>query len=82
LTGRDEAALQRMAERTGGRYYRATDPEALEGILNQIDRLERSDVHVGEIRDFRELYPVFLLPGLLLLMLDFGLRASWLRSLP
>jgi Ca-activated chloride channel homolog len=82
LTGRDEAALQRMAERTGGHYYRATDPEALHGIMGQIDRLERSEVHVGEIRDFRELYPVFLLPALLLLILEMGLRSTWLRSLP
>ncbi|HET6798068.1 MAG TPA: VWA domain-containing protein, partial [Gemmatimonadales bacterium] len=50
LTGRDELALERIAERTGGRYYRATDPEALDGIMNQIDRAERVDVHVGETR--------------------------------
>jgi Ca-activated chloride channel homolog len=82
LTSRDEAALQRMAERTGGRYYRATDPQALEGIMSEIDRLERSEVHVAEIRDFRELYPFFLIPALLLLLLEWGLRAVWLRSLP
>jgi Ca-activated chloride channel family protein len=82
LTGRDEAALQRMAERTGGRYYRATDPEALRGVMGQIDRLERSDVHVGEIRDFRELYPFFLIPALLLLTLELAVRSTWLRSLP
>jgi Ca-activated chloride channel family protein len=82
LTSRDEAALQRMAERTGGRYYRATDPEGLSGIMSQIDRLERTDVHVGEIRDFRELYPFFLVPALLLLTLELSLRATWLRSLP
>src|SRR5215213_3358747 len=82
LTSRDEAALQRMAERTGGRYYRATDPQALQGIMSEIDRLERSEVHVAEIRDFRELYPFFLIPALLLLLLELGLRAVWLRSLP
>jgi Ca-activated chloride channel family protein len=82
LTGRDEAALQRMAERTGGSYYRATDPEALQGIMSRIDRLERSEVHVGEVRDFRELYPFFLLPALVLLALELGLQATWLRGLP
>jgi Ca-activated chloride channel homolog len=82
LTGRDEAALQRMAERTGGRYYRATDPETLDRIMNDIDRIERSDVHVGEIRDYRELYPLFLLPALLLLGAELALGATWLRSTP
>src|SRR3954469_8428113 len=82
LTSRDEAALQRMAERTGGHYYRATDSEALDRILQDIDRLERSEVHVGEIRDYRELYPFVLLPALILLALEAGLGTTWLRSLP
>jgi Ca-activated chloride channel homolog len=82
LTGRDEAALQRMAERTGGHYYRATDPVALDRILSDIDRLERTEVHVGEIRDYRELYPFFLLPAFILLALELGLGATWLSSVP
>ena len=82
LTGRDEVALQRMAERTGGRYYRATDATALGEIMKQIDQSERVDVHVGEIRDYRELYPYFLVPALLLLGLELGLTLTWLRTLP
>ena len=82
LTGRDEAALQRMAERTGGRYYRATDATALDGIMEQIDRAERVEVHVGEIRDYRELYPYFLGPALFLLALELGLSLTWFRTLP
>jgi Ca-activated chloride channel family protein len=82
LTTGDELTLQRMAERTGGRYYRATDPEALDGIMSQIDRAERVDVHVGETRDYRELYPYLLAPALLLLTLELGLGLTWLRTLP
>ena len=82
LTFGDERNLQRIAERTGGRYYRATDPEALSGIMNEIDRIERVDVHVGETRDYRELYPYVLVPALLLLGLELGLGLGWLRSLP
>jgi VWFA-related protein len=82
LTSRDEIALRRIAERTGGRYYRATDPEALSGIMQQIDQAERVDVVVGETRDYRELYPILLGPALLLLIVELGLGASWLRTLP
>jgi Ca-activated chloride channel family protein len=82
LTGGDEAALQRMAERTGGRYYRATDAEALSGIMTQIDQAERIDVHVGETRDYRELFPFVLGPALLLLGLELALGLTWLRTLP
>jgi Ca-activated chloride channel homolog len=82
LTTRDEIALRRIAERTGGRYYRATDPEALDGIMGEIDRAERMDVRVGEMRDYRELYPWMIAPALLLLGLELGLALTWLRTLP
>ncbi|HEV7366306.1 MAG TPA: VWA domain-containing protein [Gemmatimonadales bacterium] len=82
LTNRDEAALQRMAERTGGRYYRANDPESLNRVMDQIDQAERIDVRVGETREYRELYPYFLAPALLLLALELVFGATWLRTLP
>src|SRR3954469_12307707 len=82
LTNRDEVALQRVAERTGGRYYRANDPEALNRVMDQIDQAERIDVRVGETREYRELFPYFLAPALLLLALELGLGSTWLRTLP
>ena len=36
----DEAGLQRIAEQTGGRFFRARDTESLAGIYAEIDRLE------------------------------------------
>lgn len=44
----DEALLQRIAERTGGRFFRATDPEALRHIFAAIDRLERTPLEVRQ----------------------------------
>lgn len=82
LTRQDESILQRIAERTGGRYYRATDPETLEQIMNEIDPLERTDVEIGETREYRELFMYFLGPGLVLLGLELGLGLGWLRRVP
>ncbi len=36
----DEHALERIAQITGGRYFRATDAHALRDVYRQIDRLE------------------------------------------
>ena len=36
----DEATLRSVAEETDGRYFRAADAEALEGVFAEIDRLE------------------------------------------
>ena len=55
--------LRRIADRSGGRYFRATDPEALERIMTEIDPLERTDVRISETRDYRELFPWALIPA-------------------
>jgi Ca-activated chloride channel family protein len=82
LTSGDEAILQRVSERSGGKYYRATDPEALEHILQAIDPIERQEVRISETRDYRELYLYALAPGLVLLAGGVLLGATRLRSLP
>jgi Ca-activated chloride channel homolog len=82
LTGTDEAILKRIADRSGGRYFRATDPETLASIMREIDPLERVDVRIGETRDWRELFPFLLVPGLLLLSAELGLSLGRLRTVP
>jgi Ca-activated chloride channel family protein len=82
LSQSDEAILRRIAERTGGRYYRATDPEALARIMDAIDPLERVDVRIGETRDWGDLFPFLLVPGLLLLGAELLLGLGRLRTVP
>ncbi len=82
LTRSDEAVLTRISSRTGGEFYRATDPDALRRIMNEIDPLERQDVLIRETRDYQELYHFLLIPALVLLALEICLRATWLRALP
>lgn len=82
LTVSDEAALRRIAERTGGRYHRATDPEALKRVMAEIDPMERVDIKISEVRDYRELYPFFLVPALALLAVELVVGATWLRRAP
>jgi Ca-activated chloride channel homolog len=82
LSQSDEAILRRIAERTGGRYYRATDPEALARIMDAIDPLERVDVRIGETRDWGDLFPFLLVPGLLLLGTELLLSLGRLRTVP
>lgn len=82
LSGRDEAALKTIAARTGGQYYRASDPETLEQIMGEIDPLERIEVNVSETRHWRELFPWFVGIGLILTALGTGLDTTWLRRVP
>jgi Ca-activated chloride channel homolog len=82
LSSGDEAILRRVSERSGGKYFRATDPETLRQVLQAIDPIERQEVRISETRDYRELYAWALAPGLVLLATGLLLGATRLRSLP
>jgi len=82
LTTGDEVILKRISDRSGGKYFRATDPETLERILQAIDPIERQEVKISETRDYRELYVYALAPGLVLLAAGLLLGATRFRSLP
>jgi Ca-activated chloride channel family protein len=62
----DEATLKAIADRTGGRYFRATDVASLARIYDEINDLERTEIEVREYTRYRELYGWFLIPALLL----------------
>ncbi|MEW4453421.1 VWA domain-containing protein [Bremerella sp. JC817] len=51
----DEDTLKKVAEATGGQYYRATDTASLEKIYAEIDQLEKTRVEDKHFVDYREL---------------------------
>lgn len=78
----DEQLLSDVAQRTGGRYFRAQDADSLARIYGEIDRLEKSRYQVTQVDRYTERFGWALLPGLSLLGLSWVLGAGWLRSLP
>ncbi|RMF06740.1 MAG: VWA domain-containing protein [Candidatus Neomarinimicrobiota bacterium] len=62
----DEKTLRQIADRTGGKYFRAVDVDALKAIYDEIDQLERTEVEVKQYTHYRELFPWFLIPALVL----------------
>jgi Ca-activated chloride channel homolog len=78
----DEQLLRRIAEETGGRYFRARDKEGLQNIYNQIDQMEKSKVDVLSYKRFQELFLPFVLAALGFLFLDILLRFTILKRFP
>ena len=78
----DEDMLKKVANIGGGRYFRAADSKDLSKIYNMIDREEKTKVKVKRFFHFRELYPYFLVPAILLLGLEVFLRTTILRIIP
>jgi Ca-activated chloride channel family protein len=78
----DEDLLRRIADETGGRYFRAKDKEGLQNIYKQIDQMERSKVEVTSYKRYRELFLPFMLAALGFLFLEIILRFTWLKKFP
>jgi Ca-activated chloride channel homolog len=78
----DEQLLQKIADETGGRYFRARDKEGLENIYKQIDQMEKSRIDVVSYKRYRELFLPFVLAALGLLLLEFLLRTTVLKRFP
>jgi Ca-activated chloride channel family protein len=78
----DEKSLKAIAEKTGAQYFRATDTESLREIYAQIDRLEKTPIEERGYKEYKELFGLFLIPGLLLLVLEIILTNTLLRRLP
>jgi Ca-activated chloride channel family protein len=78
----DEESLRKVAEITGGRYFRATDEGALVGIYQTIDQMERTKIETRTFVDYSEFGGTLLLPALLLLLFEAILRHGPLRKLP
>jgi Ca-activated chloride channel family protein len=78
----DEDILRQIAKRTGGAYFRADSSTTLHDIYDQIDRLEKTEVQVKKFQRYRELFPLVVLPGLALLLLEVILSHTVWRKLP
>lgn len=72
----DEELLRRIAVRTGGQFYRATDAESLRRIFAEIDRLERTPIQVKRFVRYEEAFPPLMWAALTLMLLPLG--AVWL----
>jgi Ca-activated chloride channel family protein len=78
----DETTLQKIAAKTGGKYYRADNAEKFRQIYAEIDKLEKTDATIKKYTQFNELFPWFVAGGLTLLLLELGLGQTILRRLP
>jgi len=78
----DEPLLRRIAQQTGGLYFRATDQQTLEEIYQKIDQLEKTEVEVITKTRYDELFVWFILAALFFLLLEIILRYTTFRTFP
>lgn len=77
----DTSDLELIAKKTGGRFFRAKDPKELEKVYAEIEALERTKRQTKHFTETFDLYPWFLLPGLLCYVLAWLSSSTWARRL-
>lgn len=78
----DETMLTEIASMTGGEYFRATDNNSLREVYDRINALETSRIDTTEFTRYYELFAIYALAALGLLLLEFVTRRLVLRRIP
>jgi Ca-activated chloride channel family protein len=78
----DEKTLTAIAEKTGGKYYRADSSDTLRKIYDEIDKFERTEIETKKYVQVEELFKWAVIPGLLLLLAEVLLGNTIWRKLP
>lgn len=78
----DEKVLREIADKTGGKYFRATDKLSLIETYNEINQMEKSRIERVELTRTNEEYLPFVLWALALLIVEFVVRHILLKRIP
>jgi len=78
----DIKTLEKIAEITGGLAFQAQDNEQLLEVYSRINALEKYEIKTRRFSQYKELYPLFLWPGIILLILSVVLKRTRLKELP
>ncbi len=78
----DEAVLEKIADKTGGKYFRATDNAKLAEIYAEIDKLEKTIIDVQKFSKRKDEYFPWLLAAAVILFLEIFTRSVFLKNVP
>lgn len=78
----DEGSLRQIAEKSGGRYFHATDEQGLRAVVAEIGELERSKVAELRYLEYAHHFRPFVGAAAACLLASWLLGSTWLRRLP
>lgn len=76
----DEKLMKEIAQKTGGKYFRAQDNNGLERIYSEINKLEKTKIEELKFVNYDEKYRPFVWIAGLLLLIEILLRNTIFRS--
>ncbi|MBI4052186.1 MAG: VWA domain-containing protein [Elusimicrobia bacterium] len=78
----DEESLTQIAQTTGGQFFRATNTQELKKIYTQINHMEKTHAKIPETASREDMALYFLIPALLLLLMESMLSSTYLLRIP
>jgi len=78
----DEDTLRKIADETGGKFFRATDTDSLKKVYGEIDRMEKTTRAVKRFEHHRDVFALAVLPAMVLMLANLGLEQTRYRRLP
>ena len=78
----DEALLKSIADKTGGKYFRATDNTKLMEIYSEINKMEKNRTTVDSFPIYSEQFMPFALLALLALLLEMLFKYVIIKKIP
>lgn len=76
----DENLMKTIAQKTGGKYFRATDTKKLENIYDEINQLEKTKIDEQKFVQRTELFRPLALLALVLLLIEFISRKTLFKG--
>ena len=77
----DEKTLGKIADITGGQYFRANNTKMLQDVIKQIDKMEKTDINSITFDSYHEIYNIFVVIILLLILLNIFLKNIFFKEL-
>lgn len=78
----DEESLRKIADETGGKFFRATDTDSLKKVYAEIDRMEKTTRAVRKFEHHRDVFAFAVVPAMVLMLANLGLEQTRHRRLP
>ncbi|TAD99725.1 MAG: VWA domain-containing protein [Bacteroidetes bacterium] len=77
----DETSLRQIADIGKGKYFRATNNQALEDIFKSIDQYEKAEIKENRFKDTKDFYQVYLMWSLIFFLIWLALKNTFIGNL-
>lgn len=76
----DERAMRKIADIGGGKFFRATDNNALADVFRQIDQFEKAEIKETRFKDTSDYYYIYLRWAVAIFILWLLLKSSFMSN--